>query len=74
FTPEGVHLVPVPDIKIGLQGTRHFAVSKRHPKGKEVIKALDAGIKLMKEQGIVDKAYSDSGFFNEKVKHWNKII
>ncbi|MCP5079179.1 MAG: hypothetical protein GY951_14130 [Psychromonas sp.] len=74
FTPEGIHLVPVPNIKIGLQGTRHFAVSKRHPKGKEVIKALDAGIKLMKEHGIVDKAYSDSGFFNTKVKDWKKLI
>ncbi|MCP4324261.1 MAG: hypothetical protein GY787_20870 [Alteromonadales bacterium] len=74
FTPEGIHLVPVPNIKIGLQGTRHFAVSKRHPKGKEVIKALDAGIKLMKEHGIVDKAYSDSGFFNAKVKDWKKLI
>jgi len=74
FTPEGIHLVPVPGIKIGLQGTRHFAVSKRHPKGKEVIKALDEGIKLMKEQGIVDKAYRDAGFFNTKVKEWKKII
>lgn len=74
FTPEGIHLVPVPGIKIGLQGSRHFAVSKRHPKGKEVIKALDAGILLLKEQGIVQKAYSDSGFFNDKVKDWKKII
>ncbi|WP_022940815.1 hypothetical protein [Psychromonas hadalis] len=74
FTPEGIHLVPVQGLKIGLQGTRHFAVSKRHPKGKEVIKALDKGIKLMKEQGIVYKAYSDSGFFNEKVKNWKNII
>ena len=74
FTPEGIHLVPVPDIKIGLQGTRHFAVSKRHPKGKEVIKALDAGILLLKEQGLVNKAYTDSGFFNNRVKDWKRII
>ncbi|PKF61089.1 hypothetical protein CW745_12330 [Psychromonas sp. psych-6C06] len=73
FTPEGIHLVPVPRIKIGLQGTRHFAVSKRHPKGKEVIKALDTGILLLKQQGIVEKAYTDSGFFNAKVKDWKKI-
>lgn len=74
FSPEGVHLVPVQNIKIGLQGTRHFAVSKRHPKGKEAIKALDAGILLLKEQGIINKAYSESGFFNEAVKDWKKII
>lgn len=74
FSPEGIHLIPVPNIKIGLQGTRHFAVSKRHPKGKEAIKALDAGILLLKEQGIVEKAYRDSGFFNKEVKDWKKII
>jgi len=74
FSPEGIHLIPVPNVKIGLQGTRHFAVSKRHPKGKEAIKALDAGILLLKEQGIVEKAYRDSGFFNKEVKDWKKII
>jgi len=41
-------------------------------KGKEVIKALDEGTKLMKEQRIVDKAYRGAGFFN--VKEWKKII
>jgi len=74
FSQEGIHLVPVPGIKVGLEGTRHFAVSKRHPKGKEVINALDIGIKLMKEQGVVYKAYSDAGFFNNKVKEWEQII
>lgn len=74
FTPEGIHLVPVPGIKVKLKGTRHFAVSKRHPKGKEVITALNIGIKLMKEQGVVNKAYTDAGFFNRKVKEWQPII
>ncbi len=74
FTPEGVHLVPVPEIKIGLQGSRHFAVSKRNASGKRVIEALNRGIKKLKEQGLVDKAYTDSGFFNNKVKEWKKII
>ncbi|GLS91340.1 hypothetical protein GCM10007916_24090 [Psychromonas marina] len=74
FIVDGVHLVPVPGIKVGLKGTRHFAVSKQHARGKDVIQALNKGIKILKEQGVVNQAYIDSGFFNAKVKNWENII
>ncbi|WP_028862925.1 ABC transporter substrate-binding protein [Psychromonas aquimarina] len=74
FTPEGVHLVPVPELKVGLQGSRHFAVSKRNGQGEGVINALNKGIKILKEKGLLEKAYTDSGFFNNQVKSWDKII
>lgn len=74
FEPEGVRLIPIPNLKIGLQGSRHFAISKRHPQGKAVAQALDKGIAIMKQKGLVEKAYEDSGFFNTKVKDWQKLL
>ncbi|MDO6526216.1 hypothetical protein Q4519_11035 [Motilimonas sp. 1_MG-2023] len=74
FDPEGVKLIPIPNLKIGLQGSRHFAISKRHPQGKAVAEALDRGIAIMKEKGLVKQAYEDSGFFNTKVKDWQKLL
>ncbi|RJG42563.1 hypothetical protein [Motilimonas pumila] len=73
FEPEGVKLIPIPNVKIGLQGSRHFAISKRHPQGHAVAKALDKGLLIMKEQGIIQKGYEDSGFFNTKVKDWTRL-
>ncbi len=74
FEPVGVKLVPIPNIKISLFGTRHFAVSRRHPDGSRISKALDAGIAILKERGMVTQAYEDSGFFNIRVKDWKRLI
>ncbi|WP_019613420.1 ABC transporter substrate-binding protein [Psychromonas ossibalaenae] len=74
FTPQGIRLVPVPGIKVGLQGSRHFAVSKRNSQGKELINVLNKGIKILKEKGLLEQAYRDSGFFNNQVQQWDKII
>ena len=74
FEPEGVKLIPIPNLKIGLQGSRHFAISKRHPHGKEVSEAIDKGIAILKQKGLVQQAYQDSGFFNTKVKDWQKLL
>lgn len=74
FVAEGVRLVAVPGLKIGLQGSRHFAVSKRNPDGKRIIEGLNKGIIELKKKGLIEKAYSDSGFFNQQVEEWIKII
>lgn len=73
FTIDNTKFIPVPNIKIGLMATRHYIVSKKHPDGKEFYKALNIGIKIMKEKGLIRKIYIESGFFNNKVKNWRKI-
>lgn len=73
LTFEGITLVPIPKIKVKLEGSRVFAVSKKHPLGPKIFKALNIGIKELKKKGIIKKAYEQSGFFNVKVKNWKKI-
>ena len=73
FFSEGTKLVPIQGLKVGLQGSRHFAISKNYPKSKELFKALNKGMKILRKEGIIKKAYEQSGFFNEKVKNWKKL-
>lgn len=67
------NLMVVPDIKVGLRGTRHFMVSKLHPIGHSVFKALQNGIGILKERGVFRKAYSECGFFAGDIKSWDRI-
>ncbi|NOU51005.1 hypothetical protein HG263_10720 [Pseudoalteromonas sp. JBTF-M23] len=64
----------VPDIKIPLQDSRHFAVSRSHPLAEQTFKALQIGIKKLRSQGFIKRAYQQCGFFNEMVKDWRAII
>ena len=62
--------VPIPNIKIMLPGSRHFVVSKKHPHGLRVFKALNKGIKIMRQRGEIEKLYRQAGFINSKVRDW----
>ena len=71
FTPEGIHLVPVPGIKIGLQAlnaTPLCGIQTTPSKAKRSIKAwlIDwQGIKLNgEEQGIVDNSCIETQVFD----------
>lgn len=70
---EGVRLVPIPRLKIGLAGTRHFIVSRRHPLGGALLQALNTGLAQLRRKGVVRQAYVQSGFFNPKVADWTRL-
>ena len=69
----GKKLVPILNVKVGLQGSRHFFVSKASPIGGEVFKSLNTGLGKLREQGVIEKAYRDSGFFNNATRNWNRL-
>ncbi len=69
----GVKLVPVPNIKTSLLGKRVFIVSKKSKNGDAIFKALNKGIKIMHEEGLIEKAYTQSGFYNKKVIDWKLL-
>ncbi len=69
----GRKLVPILNVKVGLQGSRHFFVSKASPIGAEVSKSLNDGLGKLRAQGAIEKAYRDSGFFNNATKNWNRL-
>lgn len=69
----GVHLVPVPGVKVILNDSRHWIVSKEHPQGEQAYQALQAGLRQLREQRRVHQAYEQSGFFNPSVVDWQPI-
>ncbi len=63
FTMDVVHLVPVKNIAVVLNDSRHFVISKAHPKGAEAINAMNEGISKLRQKGAIKKAYQQAGFF-----------
>jgi hypothetical protein len=68
----GVRLVPVPGYKVGIIGSRSWAISRSSPVAGAVFDALVAGTKILRESGTIERAYTESGFFNAKVAGWKK--
>jgi hypothetical protein len=63
FTMGKIHLVPVKNIGVVLKDSRHFVISKLHPKGEEAFIAINKGLKILRERGAIVKAYTQAGFF-----------
>jgi hypothetical protein len=70
---DGVRLVPIPGLKVSMRGTRHFLVSATHPLGPRLREQLNAGLAWLRQQGLVRRAYEQSGFFNAKVAAWARL-
>ncbi|WP_027191753.1 hypothetical protein [Fundidesulfovibrio putealis] len=69
----GLPLVPVPGIKVVLPGNRCWMVSKKHPLGDQVFKALGIGLKRLQQEGTIRRALTESGFFQKRAKGWRVI-
>lgn len=67
------NIVAIPNVKVALNDSRHFVVSKKHPLGKQTFDALQKGLKILNERGMIEKAYRQAGFINDDVKNWSTI-
>lgn len=70
---DGMTLVPIPNIKVGLKGSRHFAISSKYPGAEIVYQALQKGLGILKTKGVLERAYRESGFFNQNVQGWKRL-
>lgn len=70
---DGISLSPINGITVGINGSRHFAISPKYPKSGHFRQLLDQGIEKLRKSGELQKAYRESGFFNSKVKNWVMI-
>lgn len=68
FVMSKIHLIPVKNIGVLLKGSRHFVISKSHPKGKEAFIAINKGLKILRQRGAIVKAYRQAGFFVDTTK------
>ena len=73
YQRDNYQIIAVEGVKVALNDSRHFLVSKKHPLGQATFQALQKGLKILRERGTIEKAYRQAGFFNSKVKDWKVI-
>lgn len=69
----GYKLVPIPQVKVGLSGSRHYFVSRLAPNGAAADAALEKGLAILRARGVIERAYRESGFFNSRTQNWTRI-
>ena len=70
---DGITLAAIPGVKVSLKGSRHFVVSRKHPMGKTIFEQLERGLKILRQEGTITRAFTEVGFFNQKTKHWQLL-
>ncbi|WNO08470.1 hypothetical protein [Teredinibacter sp. KSP-S5-2] len=68
-----ITLVPIPGLKVRLDGTRHWVVSKKDKFGPEVYSALEKGIKILDDSGVRLKAFRESHFLSKDTESWQLL-
>ncbi|CAH9057589.1 hypothetical protein PSECIP111951_01699 [Pseudoalteromonas holothuriae] len=74
YSGNGYSIEAINGIKVPLQDSRHFAVSRSHPLAEQTFLALQSGIKKLRAQGFIEQAYRQCGFFNDTVNDWRAIL
>jgi hypothetical protein len=69
----GVKLIPVPECKVALPGGRSWIVSRQSPHAAAVVQALNAGIAVLRQEGRIERAFRECGFFHRKVAQWRRL-
>jgi hypothetical protein len=70
---ESIHLIPIEGVKIAIRGSRHWPVSKIHPLGEEFYAALVKGIIQLRNDGTIERAYRECGFFHPEMEGWKLL-
>ncbi|GLS04322.1 hypothetical protein GCM10007860_14690 [Chitiniphilus shinanonensis] len=65
--------LPIPKVKVGLQGSRHLFVSRLAPNGAQAAEALEKGLAILRGRGLIERAYIESGFFNTRTETWQRL-
>lgn len=69
----GITLVPVQGMKVKLAGSRGWIISSTNPQGPEAYKAIEKGLVILREQGVIARAYRAAGVINNKVSDWKVL-
>ncbi len=73
YTGKNYKIRAIDNFKVALQDSRHFVISKKHPLGKKTFKAIQKGLKQLRQSGDIERAYKECGFLNPIVEDWQEI-
>jgi hypothetical protein len=70
----GVRLVPVPNCKVVIDDSRSWIINKKSPNADAILAGIQNGLKILRANGSIARAFSESGFVNPKVATWNRLF
>jgi hypothetical protein len=70
---DGVRFVPIPNCKVAINDSRSWLVSKAAPNATEIFAALEKGVKVLRADGRIEKAFKESGFWNATAATWKRL-
>jgi len=70
---DNIDLIPVPNIKISFNDSRHILVNKHKTNARLIYNALEKGLSALRQDGTIEEAYQKSGFINKRTKKWQSI-
>lgn len=68
-----VSLRVIPGVKVVIPGSRHFVVSRKHVLGATTFSQLQQGLKALRAQGTITRAYTEAGVFNKEIQGWTQL-
>lgn len=63
-------LTVIPEVKILLNSSRHWAFSRQASNSEKVMKNLEQGLAIMRSNGSIARALRESRFINPATEHW----
>ncbi|MCP4368384.1 MAG: hypothetical protein GY797_09790 [Deltaproteobacteria bacterium] len=69
----GIVAIPIPNLKLRVPGERRFALSKSNPNAMKILEAVEKGIRSLREEGKILKAYTDRGYIKAETKNWKVL-
>jgi hypothetical protein len=65
--------VPVPGFMLRFGYGRHYTVSKKHPEGVEFLRQIDAGLRLLRDSGFIQRLWLASGVIHTEVRQFQEV-
>jgi len=69
----GVKLVPIPQCKVALPGSRSWIVSRHSKHADAIVAAFERGIAALRQEGRIERAFRECGFLNARVSRWRRL-
>ncbi|KNC65972.1 hypothetical protein [Pseudoalteromonas ardens] len=73
YEGQGYRIEAIEGVKVALQDSRHFVVSRLHPQGEEAYNALKRGLAKLKAKNFIYQSYRQCGFINPLVDDWHTL-
>ena len=67
---DGIELVPIPNMRVLIRGNRVWVVSKRVENSEAIFHCLQQGIKQLKAESRIKRAFQETGFYDTRVEAW----